>query len=72
MSAVGKEPIDADLCKEKLLDLWAMFCDQAHYETGSETRFFEDHESPEDVISTFWFWLEHWVAKDIGRPFVEE
>ena len=47
-----------------LLELFERFVRDA---LDENPEFFNEHKDGEDVCSTFWFWLENFVMRDIGR-----
>tara|TARA_Y100000593_G_scaffold24285_3_gene48359 strand:- start:1495 stop:1686 length:192 start_codon:yes stop_codon:yes gene_type:complete len=55
--------------KMKLEELWDQFVREAMIENPD---FFLDHKDASDSVSTFWFWLEQFALRDIGRPLMED
>jgi len=58
--------------KKVLLAKWDEFVEEAKSECEEGEDFFADHKDADDIVSTFWFWLENWIAKDVGRVWIDE
>lgn len=49
---------------EVIQRLWEEFVRSAIEENPA---FFLEHKNGEDVASTFWFWMENFVLRDLGN-----
>ena len=49
---------------ETIQELYERFVREA---LDENTEFFNEHKDGDDVASTFWFWMENFVVRDLGK-----